>query len=249
LFWALGNLILAAATLGSFFTRFSGLGISLVAFVFAVLAATVALSIRDLRGAKTRGRGLLALLLCVPILMFFGILNVWEGPLQVSVTRVEPIKFKIDGPSGLHGLSVYSLEHRKAEWLDDEIGLVWSFGWRPRSFPPMQVRFAYGTLPPGYSQETPSVDAVPPKLNPESTYMVVVIPGMGIPEYFMLHDGSLTKSNNEFGDEVCWGQLNVPGRNNPASVRVDCGTHQFLPMSPRAQDRLKAYRENRIFVY
>ena len=214
-----------------------------------MFAATGALSIRDLCSAKTRGRGLLALLLCIPILLFFGILTVWEGPLQVSVTGAEPIQFKIDGLSGFHGVSVYSLEHQKAEWLDDEIGLMWSIGWRQRRFPPMQVQFAYGALPPGYTQETPPLHTVPPALSPESTYTIVVSPGMGMPEYFTLHGDSLTKSNNEFGEDVCWGQLNVSGRNNPASVRVDCGTHQFLPMSPRAEDRLKAYREKRILFY
>jgi hypothetical protein len=249
LFWSIGNLILVTATFSSFSTRFSGLGISLVKVVFAVLAVTAALSIRDICSTQTRGRGFLALLLCVPILMFFGILTVWEGPLQVHATGTEPIKFKIDGPAGFHGFSVYSSEHGNAEWLGDEIGLVWSFGWQKRSFPPMQIQFAYGALPSGYSQVIPASDTVPPRLDPEAAYRIVVSPGMGTPEYFTLRGSSLTKSNNEFGDDVCWGQLNVAGQNNPASVRVNCGTRQFLPMSPRAQDRLKAYREKRIFSY
>lgn len=76
-------------------------------------------------------------------------------------------------------------------------------------------------------KKTPSV---PPALNADSTYTVVVNPGMGPPEYFTLRGNPLVKSSNEYGDDVCWGQLNVPGQNNPASVRVDCKSGQFLPM-------------------
>lgn len=92
---AVGNLILAGATFASFFTSLSSQGISLLKFVFAALVVTGALAIRDLCGSKTRLSAGAALLLCVPILMFFGLLEVWEGPLYVSVTGGAPINFKV----------------------------------------------------------------------------------------------------------------------------------------------------------
>ena len=47
----------------------------------------------------------------------------------------------------------------------------------------------------------------------------------------------------------CWGELKVPERQNSAYVRVDCTTRQPLPMSDRAAERLREYRENRIPSY
>jgi hypothetical protein len=54
-------------------------------------------------------------------------LTVWEGPLQVSLTGAKPIKFRVDGPAGFYGLSLYSIEHCKAEWRGDEVSSVWGF--------------------------------------------------------------------------------------------------------------------------
>jgi hypothetical protein len=245
-----GNLILATVAFAMLFTRFSGTGISLVKFVFLGLVITLILSIRDLWRANTRAWGFLALLLCLPVLTFFGILTVWEGPLYVAAIGVSPVQFRIDGAAGFHGLAIYSPEHRKAEWQGDEIGLVWSLDWQRRDkFPPMKVRFAYGILPTDFSQKTPPSNGAPPALDPEATYTVVIQPAMGIPEYFSLHGNSLVKAENEFGPDVCWGALPVASQRSPAYVRVDCGTKKFLPMSQRAQERLKAYQEKRIVFY
>jgi hypothetical protein len=158
-------------------------------------------------------------------------------------------QFKIDGAAGFYGLKIYSPEHSKAEWLEDDIGLVWSLEWQRRDvFPPMRSRFAYGILPAGYSQKTPPI-GVAPALNPDVTYTVVVDPAMGSPEYFTLRDGSLTKAQDEFSTSVCWAFLPVPGRKDPAYLRVDCETKKPLGMSERGQARLKAYQENRLSSY
>lgn len=154
LFWAVGNLILAAATFASFFSRFSGQGIILLRPIFTTFVVTCVLFIPDLCRSKTRLRGGAALLLCLPIFVFFGLLTVWEGPLYVSVTGSEgPLRFNVAGPAGLYGMSVYSSEHRKAEWRGDAVGLLWSFSWPKHSFPSMQTEFAYGTSPAGYLQK------------------------------------------------------------------------------------------------
>jgi hypothetical protein len=80
-------------------------------------------------------------------------------------------------------------------------------------------------------------------------YTVVVQPDMGMPEHFTLHGGSLIKAQDEYAAPVCWAPLNVPGRSDPAYVRVDCETKKSLPMSQRGQARLKAYEEKRIVYY
>lgn len=248
--WALGNLALATTTFVALFTvRFSGAGILLLKLVVVALAGTVIFSVRDLFRSGSRWRGGFALLLCLPVLLLFGLLSVWEGPLYVSVSRSAVPQFKIDGAAGFYGLKIYGPEHSKAEWLEDDIGLVWSLEWQRRDvFPPMRSRFAYGILPPGYSQKTPSVEAAP-ALNPDVTYTVVVDPAMGSPEYFTLRDGVLTKAEGEFSTSTCWAFLPVPGRKEPAGLRVDCETKKTLGMSERGQARLKAYQENRIPYY
>jgi hypothetical protein len=250
LLWALGTLAFTTVTFLALYTvRFSGIGIWLVKFVFLGLLGTVLFSIRDLCRSKTRGRSFLAFLLCLPVLMFFGLLTVWEGPLYVSVSGSSTPEFQVDGASGFHGIEIYGPEHSKAEWLGDDIGLLWSLDWqRPDKFPPMQLRFAYGTLPPGYSQKAPLVGATP-ALDPDATYTVVIRPAMGMPEHFTLHGGSLTKAQNEYAAPVCWAPLSVPGRSVPAYVRVDCQTKEFLAMSERGQSRLKAYQEKRLGYY
>jgi hypothetical protein len=248
--WAFGNLALATTTFVALYTvRFSGVGILLLKLVFVGLAGTVVFSIRDLFRSGSRWQGFIALLLCLPVLLLFGLLSVWEGPLYVSVSSSPVPQFKIDGAAGFYGLEIYSPEHSRAEWLEDDIGLVWSLEWQRRDvFPPMRSRFAYGILPPGYSQKTPS-NGVAPALNPHVTYTVVVEPAMGSPEYFTLRDGSLTKAEDGFSASVCWAFLPVPGRKNPAYLRVDCETRKPLAMSERGQARLKAYQENRLSYY
>jgi hypothetical protein len=248
--WAFGNLALATITFVALYTvRFSGVGILLLKLVFVSLAGTVVFSIRDLFRSGSRWRGFIALLLCLPVLFLFGLLSIWEGPLFVSVSNSAVPRFKIDGAAGFYGLKIYNPEHSKAEWLEDDIGLVWSLEWQRQDvFPPTRSRFAYGILPAGYSQRTPPIGAAP-ALNPEVTYTVVVDPAMGSPEYFTLRDGSLTKAENEFSTSVCWAYLPVPGRKDPAYLRVDCETKKPLAMSERGQARLKAYQENRLSHY
>jgi hypothetical protein len=250
LLWALGNLCFTTVTfLALYAGRFSGIGIWLVKFVFLGLLGTALFSIRDLCRSKSRGRSFLALLLCLPVLMFFGILTVWEGPLYVSVTNSRIPEFQVDGAAGFCGLRIYEPEHQKAEWRGDDVGMVWSFDWQGNRFPPMGLRFAYGVLPTGFLQRAPLSGVVPPPLDAEVRYTVVVEPGMGMPEHFTLHGGSLTKAQDEYSAPVCWAPRSVPGRSDPAYLRVDCETKTFLPMSQRGQDRLKAYQEKRIVCY
>jgi hypothetical protein len=249
LLWAFGNLaITTIAFLALYTVRFSGVGIWVIKFVLVGLLGTVVFSVRDLWKSNTRLQGFIALLLCLPVLMFFGLLTVWEGPLYVSVSDSSTPEFQVDGASGFHGVDIYGPEHSKAEWHADDIGLIWSIDWqRPDKFPPMQLRFAYGTLPPGYSQKAPLVGATP-ALDPDATYTVVIRPAMGMPEYFTLHGRSLTKAKDEYEAPVCWAPLSVPGR-SPAHVRVDCQTKEFLAMSERGRTRLKAYQEKRLGYY
>jgi hypothetical protein len=188
LLWALGTLAFTTVTfLALYIVRFSGIGIWLVKFVFLGLLGTVLFSIRDLCRSRTRGRSLLAFLVCLPVLMFFGLLTVWEGPLYVSVTNSRIPEFQVDGAAGFYGLRIYGPEHQKAEWRGDDVGLVWSFDWQGNRFPPMGLRFAYGVLPPGFLQRAPLSGVVPPPLDAEVSYTVVVEPGMGMPEHFTLH--------------------------------------------------------------
>jgi len=249
--WALGNLTLTTITFVALDTvRFSGIGVWLLKFIFVGFLGCIIFSIRDLLRNNTRARGFFALLLCLPVLMFYGILMVWEGPLYVSLTGSPLPEFQIDGPAGFYGLQIYGPEHQKAEWRGDDLGLVWSFGWQRRDrFPPMRLRFAYGVLPTGYLQESPLSGAVPPALDPEVNYTVVVHPAMGTPIHFTLHGRSLSKAEDECAAAVCWAPLSVPGRSDPAYVRVDCETKRYLPMSQRGQDRLKAYQEKRLVDY
>lgn len=250
LLWSLGNLAFATTTFLALYTaRFSGIGIWLIKFVFVGFLGTVLLSIRDLSRSKTRGQGFIALLLCLPVLMFFGLLTVWEGALYVSIANSSVPEFQVDGAAGFHGLRIYSPEHQKAEWRGDNVGLVWSFDWQGDRFPPMGLRVVYGALPTGYSQRAPMSGVAPQALDPEVSYTVVVQPVMGMPEHFTLHRGSLVKAQDEFAAAVCWAPLSVPGRSDPAYVRVDCETKEFLPISQRGRDRLKAYQEKRIVYY
>jgi hypothetical protein len=181
--------------------------------------------------------------------MFFGLLTVWEGPLYVAARGSPTPDFRVDGAAGFHGMQIYGPGHSEAEWRGDDIGLIWSFDWQRRDkFPPMRLQFAYGTLPTGYSQKAPLLGKASP-LDPNVTYTVVVQPAMGMLEYFTLHGGSLTKAEDEYVTSVCWGPLSVPGRSEPAYVRVDCETKKNLPMSERGQARLKAYQDKQLVYY
>jgi hypothetical protein len=245
--WALANLALATISFIALYTvRFSGIGIWLVKFVFVGLLGTFVFSLVDLCRRKSRMQGFLALLLCLPILAFFGILTVWEGPLYVAVSDSQIPEFQVDGAAGFHGLRIYGPEHSNAEWLTDDIGLVWSFNWqRHDRFPRMRIRFAYGVVPADYSQDAPLAGTAP-RLDPSVPYTLVVQPAMGMPEFFILRGGALTKARSEYGAAVCWAPVSVPERHDTADVRVDCQTKKPLTMSQRGQDRLRAYKEKRI---
>lgn len=246
LLWALGNLALATVIFVLLYTvRFNGVGIWLLKVVLVGLLGTFLLSLRDILTKGTRVRGVGAILLCVPVLSFFAGLSVWEFPLHVSTNGSTSPQFHIDGTAGIYGIKIYSPEHSKAEWLGDDIGLMWSLAWQGgQKFPPMRVRFGYGTVTIGYAEAGPA-----PALNPNLAYTVVVDPAMGMSEFFRLRGGSLTKVDDEYSAKVCFGPLTVPGRHHPAFVRVDCATKQFLKMSERGRDRLKEFQERRLAEY
>ena len=54
----------------------------------------------------------------------------WEGPLYLHVEGNPPV-FEARGLSGFCGLDVYSPEQDKAEWLGDDIGLMWGINYTP----------------------------------------------------------------------------------------------------------------------
>jgi hypothetical protein len=88
-----------------------------------------------------------------------------------------------------------------------------------------------------------------PLYDSDVTYTVVVQPAMGTPEYFTLRGKSLIKAEGEYATLVCWAPLSVPGRSDPAYVRMDCQTKKLLAMSERGQTRIKAYQEKRLVYY
>lgn len=246
---AFANLFLAFIAFLSFmFPRFSLWGRSLVPVTFLVLIVTAILLLRDVWRSGTRMRALFALLLCLPVLAFYGILAVWEGPLYVRVKPGTPLRFDVRGPSGFHGLEIYGPNHHLAEWTSDDIGFVWGFVWnRQPAFPPMDSEFSYGELPVGFAQKIVPLGPVsPPVLDPTATYTLVIDPAMGMPEYYSLQGAQVGEYKADLS--VCWGSLPVVGR-TPATVRVDCVTRKPLPMSPRATDRLKAYQDHKLPYY
>jgi hypothetical protein len=172
--------------------------------------------------------------------------NQWEGPLYASASGNPPL-FQIRGAASFCGLQIYSPEHDKAEWSEDDIGLVWSIDHAPRHFP-VNAEFTYGKVPPKFGQRFPAGNVLPSPLDPAVTYKVEMERCMGGPQTFSLRGLALTEY--QANPNVCWGGLKVSERqNHPAWVRVDCKTQQPLPMSQRAEQRLEAYRENRIPFY
>lgn len=143
-------------------------------------------------------------------------------------------------------LAIYSPEQDKAEWYEDEIGLVWSIENNPHHFPITAV-FAYGEVPSGFTQTFPANNGKPSALDPTLNYKLVIHRCMGGPQFMSLHGAQLRKC--KASPNVCWGELKVPERKNSAWVRVDCKTRQPLPMSERAVQRLEAYRKNQIPFY
>jgi hypothetical protein len=164
---AAANLALATAAFISFvYPRFSSLGFKVLPAIFLVLVATLGLVVRDLWRSGTRGRAVLALLLCLPVLFLFGELTVWEGPLYVSAQPATPLRFQVRGPAGFWGLKILRSDHQEAERGSDGTEWVWTIEWmNVQRFPPMQLEFSYGTPPPGYQGWT-----APPPLDPSVTY-------------------------------------------------------------------------------
>lgn len=210
--------------------------------------------IRDLVTPGARLATLGVVPLALPVLFLFGMMLQWEGPLYVSVSPTQPQNFRAIGLSMFDGLTIYGPEHDNAEWTSDEIGTVWKFTWnQEKSCCPIEREFRYGEIPGGYVEEfpqhtaTPSV--VPRALDPNQTYVIEIDRGMGGPQYLSLRGTHVEENQNrEFGPHVCWGQLDVAAK-NAATIRVDCQTRKPLPMSSRAQERLKQYQDGKLDWY
>jgi len=170
------NLLLVVVTFAAFiFPRFSNWGLGLVRLIVIGLIAVVCLAVRDLWRRGTRGRAVLALLLCLPALFLFGELTVWEGPLYINAEPATPLKFQVRGPAGFWGLKILRPDPKASEHGDDALEWAWTIEWiNVRRFPPMQLEFSYGTPPPGYQGWT-----APPPLDPHATYTLIVKPAMG----------------------------------------------------------------------
>lgn len=242
--------LLAAADLLCFgYPRFTYPGLTLLWLIVLLLVFDLAFILRDLWKPATRSRALLAIPLSwMPSLFLFSMMLQWEGPLYVAVQPGTPAKFRIRGASGFCGLGIYGPDHDQREWQSDEVGLLWSLNWPGGSGAfPMLSEFAYGRVPSGFNQTSPGNNASPPPLDPALNYTLEVDRCMGGPQYFLLRGFSVTDSRSSEG--ICWGELELPERADPARVRVDCHTRQPLPMSERAKERLRAYREKRIVYY
>jgi hypothetical protein len=226
------------------FPRFTNVGGKLCLLILLLVIIDVVLVLRDLFRSGTRGRAIVAVLLWLPILFLFAMMMQWEGPLYVAA-RGDPPVFQARGLAGLCGVDIYDTERQRAEWPGDDIDLLWSISHTVRF--PFEAKFKYGEVPSGFAQVTPSDSISPPPLSPNVTYELVLGRCMGGPQYLSLHGGSI--SEYKPNPNVCWGELKIPERQNSITVRVDCKTRQPFPMSKRAVERLKAYRENRIAFY
>ncbi|HET9741380.1 MAG TPA: hypothetical protein VFQ00_01410 [Terriglobales bacterium] len=212
--------------------------------IVLLLGVDVILVIRDFFRPGTRGRAGVAALLWLPVFFLFGMIQVWEGPVFVEAAGDPPV-FQIRGLAGVCGVDVFGPEQENAEWMDDEIGLLWSINHAARF--PVEVEFKYGGVPSGFVQIVPAGRTTAAPLHLNTTYKLVLDRCMGGPQTVSLHDGTISEYRPS--PAACWGQLRVPERQKPAYVRVDCKTHEPLPMSKRGAERLKAYRENRIATY
>jgi hypothetical protein len=239
------NVAFAAGAFVSFILpRFTNVGRGLCVVILLLLAVDIVLVSRDLFRSGTRMRAIVALLLWLPVVFLFGMILQWEGPLYVAASG-NPPRFQIRGLAGVCTLDVYGPEQEKAEWYGDDIGKLWSINHKVRF--PFEVEFKYGDVPSGFEQVTPGIIKAPPPLDPNVTYKLVVGRCMGGPQNLSLRGDVISEYKSNPNE--CWGELKVPERQNPAYVRVDCKTRQPLPMSDRAAERLKEYRENRIPFY
>lgn len=239
------NVAFAAVAFVSFILpRFTDVGRRLFLVILLLVAVDIVLVLRDLFRSGTRIRAVVAVLLWLPIVFLFGMIMQWEGPLYVAATGNPPI-FQVRGLAGVCTVDIYGPEQENAEWHGDDIGKLWSIKHTVRF--PFEVKFKYGDVPSGFEQVTPGAIKAPQPLDPSVTYKLVVGRCTGGPQYLSLRGDVI--SDYKPSPNECWGELNVPERQNPAYVRVDCKTRQPLPMSDRAKERLKEYRENRIPFY
>ena len=240
------NLVFGVAAFVSFiFPRFTNVGGKLCLLILLLAVVDVILVLRDLFRRGSRARAIVAVLLWLPILFLFAMIMQWEGPLYVAASGNPPV-FRVRGLAGVCEVEIYGPGQEKAEWFGDEIGLLWSINHVARF--PFEANFKYGEVPPGFAQKgTPSGTSPPPPLDPDVAYKLVLGRCMGGPQYLSLRDDNITEYKPN--PNVCWGELKVPERQNPAYVRVDCKTREPLPMSNRAAERLREYRENRIPFY
>lgn len=238
------NVALAVAAFVSFmFPRFMNVGDLLCPVILLLLAVDIALVLRDLFRSGTRRRAIVAVVLWLPIAFLFMMIMQWEGPLYVAASGNPPV-FQIRGMAGVCSVDIYGPEREKAEWGGDDIGKLWRI--TADKFP-FATEFKYGNPPSGFKQVTPGITNTPMPLDPSVTYKLVLGRCMGGEQYLSLRGDVLSEYKPD--PNVCWGELKVPERQNPAYVRVDCKTRQPLPMSDRAKERLKDYRENRIPFY
>lgn len=242
---AVVNVALAALAFTLFiFPRFTAVGGLLSLLTLLLLILDAALVLRDLWRSGTRIRAVFAMLLWLPIFFLFLMILQWEGPLYVAVEHYPP-HFQMRGLSMFCGIRIYGPEQENPEWFGDDVGLVWAiqYNFGPH---PFEANLSYGDVPTGFVQRIPSGKPTTP-LDPNVNYKLAVDRCMGGPQYFTLHGSAITEYKSN--PNVCWGNLKVPERNSTVWVRADCNTHQPLPMSDRARERLRAYQENRIPFY
>jgi hypothetical protein len=238
------NVALAVAAFVSFtFPRFMIIGDWFCPIILLLLAVDIVLVLRDLFRSGTRLRAIVAALFWLPIAFLFMMIMQWEGPLYVGASGNPPV-FQIRGMAGVCSVDIYGPEQEEAEWVGDDIGKLWSI--TADKFP-FEVKFKYGDLPSGFKQVTPGITNTPPPLDPSVNYKLVLGRCMGGAQYLSLRGDVISDYTPD--PNVCWGELRVPERQDPAHVRVDCETRQPLPMSDRAKERLKEYSENRIPSY
>lgn len=228
------------------FSRFTEWARLLALLIVILAAIDVVLVLRDFWRSGTRLRAVGAIVLWLPLFFLISMVDVWEGPLYAA-TRGNPPHFEIRGAASFCGLEVYGPEQDAAEWSEDNIGLVWEIEPSTTHHFPVNVQFAYGEVPFGFVQRFPASSVLPSRLDPTVVYKVVIERCMGGPQTFSLRRLAMTEY--KANPNVCWGELKVSERQNPAWVRVDCRTKQPLPMSERAIQRLEEYRQSRIPYY
>jgi hypothetical protein len=167
------------------FPRFTELAQLVGWLILLLVAIDIVLVVRDLWRRGTRARAFGAVVLWLPVLFLVSMINQWEGPLYVSAYGNPPV-FDVRGAASFCGLEIYSPEHDKAEWRDDDVGLVWRIDHSASRPLRVTAKFTYGKVPPQFVQRTPAAEEQAPALGPALTYTVIVERCMGGPQYFSL---------------------------------------------------------------